>query len=297
MIEWDDSAVYRGRFAPSPTGALHFGSLLAAVGSFVRARQQSGTWLVRIEDIDPPRAVPGSARQILDALDAFGLEPDEPVLWQHRRLDAYSRALDYLEARGLVFPCWCSRSMLGPGAVHRGCVSPPDPTRLPAWRLRVDPGQVVFEDGLQGRIVEDPAATCGDVVLKRADGLFAYQLAVVVDDHAQGITEVVRGADLLDSTPRQILVQRALGLPMLRYLHLPVAVDAHGAKLSKSIGSIPVDSDDPLPALRAVLIALGLPPKAVVASSVRALLARAIAELDLAGLVGRRTIAAPSLSE
>lgn len=293
MIEGDDKRVYRGRFAPSPTGALHFGSLLAAVGSWVRARQRSGAWLVRIEDIDPPREVPGAARAILDALAAFGMVSDEPVWWQHRRGGAYADALDRLKSDGAAFPCWCSRTALGPGSIHRACVAAPDPGREPAWRLRVRPGTVAFDDALQGRVVESPADTCGDVVLRRADGLWAYQLAVVVDDAAQGITEVVRGADLLDSTPRQILVQRALGLPTPGYAHLPVVVDAGGAKLSKSIGSLPVDPADPVPALRAALRLLGLPEAATRDRSVRMLLARAIEEVDLAALAGRRAIAPP----
>lgn len=294
MIEARDALVYRGRFAPSPTGALHFGSLLAALGSFVRARQQGGAWLVRIEDIDPPREVPGAASRILETLAAFGLESDEPVLWQHRRLDVYAEALERLRDAGLAFPCWCSRSALGPGVVHRACVSPPDRTRAPAWRLRVAPGVVAFDDVLQGRIVDEPARSCGDFVLKRADGPFAYQLAVVVDDAAQGITEVVRGADLLDSTARQILLQRALGVPTPRYLHLPIAVDASGAKLAKSAGSIPVDPADPVPALRAALVALGLPAAAADGATVDALLARAIAELDFTRLSGVRAIVAPA---
>jgi glutamyl-Q tRNA(Asp) synthetase len=293
MIERHDSRVYRGRFAPSPTGALHFGSLLAAVGSWVRARQQAGIWLVRIEDLDPPREVPGAARAMLAALAAFGMESDEPVWWQHARGEAYAAALERLQASGAVFPCWCSRTALGPGAIHTACVAPPDPGREPAWRLRVGPGEVVFEDRLQGRVVDAPAETCGDVVLRRGDGLWAYQLAVVVDDAAQGITEVVRGADLLDSTSRQILVQRALGLPTPAYLHLPVVVDAGGAKLSKSLGSLAVDPAEPLPALRATLRLLGMPDAATRDTSIARLLARAIAELDFGALAGRRTVPAP----
>jgi glutamyl-Q tRNA(Asp) synthetase len=295
MIEGHDRRVYRGRFAPSPTGALHFGSLVAAVGSYVRARQQSGRWLVRIEDIDPPREVPGSARSILDALAAFGLEPDEPVLWQHARVEAYAVALERLRAGGRAFPCWCSRTALGPTGVHRACVSAPDPSRPPAWRFRVEPGTIGFDDVIHGPVRDEPARTSGDFVLRRADGLWAYQLAVVVDDAFQGITEVVRGADLLDSTARQILLQRALGLETPGYLHLPLVVDADGAKLSKSLGSLPVDARDPLPALRAALVALGADPAAVASGPVHVLLSRAIAGIDLARLAGRRSIAAPSL--
>jgi glutamyl-Q tRNA(Asp) synthetase len=295
MIDGDDNRVYRGRFAPSPTGALHFGSLLTAVGSWIRARQQAGTWLVRIEDLDPPREEPGAARRILSTLAAFGLESDEAVMWQRERDAISAAALDRLRCEGRVFPCWCTRAALASSGIHRTCFSAPDPLRAPAWRLRVEPGAVGFGDRLQGHIVEEPATTCGDIVLKRADGLWAYQLAVVVDDDAQGITEVVRGADLLDSTARQLLVQRALGLAAPGYLHLPVVVDASGAKLSKSVRSIPVDPDDPLPALRAALLALGLPPGAGNVGSVPGLLARAVAELDLSQLAGRRTIPAPPI--
>jgi glutamyl-Q tRNA(Asp) synthetase len=294
MIDGLYGHVYRGRFAPSPTGPLHFGSLLTAVGSWVRARQNAGVWLVRIEDIDPPREAPGAARRILAALAAFGMESDEPVWWQHDRGAAYADALAKLAASGAAFPCWCSRTALGSGAVHRHCVSAPDPSRAPAWRLRIGPGEVRFEDRLQGLMVDNPEETCGDVVLKRADGYWAYQLAVVVDDAAQGITEVVRGADLIDSTARQILLQRALGLPTPAYMHLPVAVDASGAKLSKSAGSLAIDPGEPLPVLRAALRLLGLAEEATRETSVSRLLLRAVAELDFAALAGRRTVAAPS---
>ena len=293
MIEGHHGRVYRGRFAPSPTGPLHIGSLLAAVGSWVRARQNAGIWLVRIEDIDPPREVPGAAHGILAALAAFGMESDEPVWWQHDRDAAYAEGLAKLAAAGAAFPCWCSRTALGTGAVHRHCVAAPDPSRPPAWRLRIGPGEVRFEDRLQGLVVETPGETCGDVVLKRGDGLWAYQFAVVVDDAAQGITEVVRGADLVDSTARQILLQRALGLPTPAYMHLPVAVDASGAKLSKSAGSLAVDPGEPLPALRAALRLLGLADAATRETSVARLLLRAVADLDLSALAGRRTVAAP----
>lgn len=238
MIEGDDKRVYRGRFAPSPTGALHFGSLLAAVGSWVRARQRSGAWLVRIEDIDPPREVPGAARAILDALAAFGMVSDEPVWWQHRRGGAYADALDRLKSDGAAFPCWCSRTALGPGSIHRACVAAPDPGREPAWRLRVRPGTVAFDDALQGRVVESPADTCGDVVLRRADGLWAYQLAVVVDDAAQGIDQVVRGDDLLTSAPRQAYLAALLGLPVPTYAHVPLALNVHGKRLAKRDGAV-----------------------------------------------------------
>lgn len=259
-----DAAQYRGRFAPSPTGPLHAGSLLAAFGSWLLARHAGGTWLVRVEDLDPPREVPGSAEGQLAALAAFGLHSDEPVLWQSRRGAHYQAALDRLLADGRAFVCHCSRSDLAAsGGIHRHCIAQA-PRPDPAIRLRVPDGSVVaFDDGLAGRIEQDVAAEVGDFVLKRADGFWAYQLAVVVDDAEQGITDVVRGADLLDSTPRQILLQQALGLPTPRYLHLPLVLDEHGDKLSKSSAALPVDAADPLPALRRAWQALGQDPAAL----------------------------------
>lgn len=264
MTDAPPVAAHRGRFAPSPTGPLHFGSLLAALGSWLLARHAGGEWLVRVEDLDPPREVPGAATAQLRALAGFGLESDGPVLWQSTRGEAYQAALDRLLASGRAFACHCSRAALaGDGGTHRHCLpgaARPDP----AIRLRVPEGATVaFEDAIQGRFEQDVAASVGDFVLRRADGPWAYQLAVVVDDAAQGITDVVRGADLLDSTPRQILLQRALGLPTPRYAHLPLALDAEGRKLSKSLAALPVDAADPLPALHAAWAALGQRPAAV----------------------------------
>jgi glutamyl-Q tRNA(Asp) synthetase len=226
---------YRGRFAPSPTGPLHFGSLLAAFGSWLLARHAGGEWWVRMEDLDPPREVAGAAQRQLDTLQAFGLHSDAAVEWQGRRSALYQIALQRLLEQDKAFECHCSRSeLVAVGGIHRACVANtrrPDP----AVRLRVAEGTVVtFEDQLQGSFSQDVAGEVGDFVLKRADGLWAYQLAVVVDDAAQGMTDIVRGADLLDSTPRQILLQRALGLPTPRYFHLPLVTDGNGHKLSKS---------------------------------------------------------------
>jgi glutamyl-Q tRNA(Asp) synthetase len=277
---------YRGRFAPSPTGPLHFGSLLAALGSWLLARHAGGEWLVRVEDLDPPREVPGAAADQLRALAGFGLEPDQPVLWQSTRGEAYQAALDRLLASGRAFACHCSRTALAAdGGIHRHCV--PGALRPdPAIRLRVPDGATVaFDDAIQGRFEQDVAAAVGDFVLRRADGPWAYQLAVVVDDDAQGITDVVRGADLLDSAPRQILLQRALGLPAPRYAHLPLALDGEGRKLSKSLAALPVDAADPLPALRAAWAALGQPPAAVAgAGAVDAWLRAARAAFDPAAI-------------
>ncbi|WP_425501430.1 tRNA glutamyl-Q(34) synthetase GluQRS [Pseudoxanthomonas yeongjuensis] len=253
--------IYRGRFAPSPTGPLHFGSLLAAFGSWLLARHAGGEWWVRMEDLDPPREVAGAARTQLATLEAFGLHSDAIVEWQSRRSAFYQAALQRLLEQGEAFECHCSRSELAAnGGIHRACVGN---TRRadPAVRLRVAEGTVVtFEDQLQGRFSQDVAGEVGDFVLRRADGLWAYQLAVVVDDAAQGMTDIVRGADLLDSTPRQILLQQALGLPTPRYLHLPLIVDGNGRKLSKSDAALPIDADAPLPALDAAWRALGQDP-------------------------------------
>ncbi len=262
-----DSPSYRGRFAPSPTGPLHLGSLVAALGSWLLARHAHGDWWVRMEDLDPPREVGGAAAQQLAVLDAFGLRSDNEVEWQSRRSSFYQHALDRLLSEGKAFACHCSRSDLAAddGIHHRctGKVQRPNP----AIRLRVPQGTTIsFEDGLQGAITQDVWREVGDFVLKRADGLWAYQLAVVVDDAAQGMTDIVRGADLLDSTPRQILLQQALGLPTPRYLHLPLVVDANGQKLSKSSEAPAVDAGDPLPALHAAWIALGQSGAAIGAS-------------------------------
>jgi glutamyl-Q tRNA(Asp) synthetase len=274
---------YLGRFAPSPTGPLHLGSLLAAFGSWLLARHAGGEWHVRMEDLDPPREPPGTAERQLRTLDAFGLRADGPVVFQSTRAAAYRAALDRLLAAGLAFECWCSRADLAPhGGLHHACVSGPQPGRKPAVRLRIAPGTVVdFDDAIRGRVAQDVGTEVGDVVLLRADGLWAYQLAVVVDDAAQGITDLVRGADLLDSTPRQIVLQRALGLPTPRYAHLPLVVDADGRKLSKSLRALPVDDDDPLPALRFAWAALGQPAAPLRGcASVDALLEAARAAFD-----------------
>ena len=283
----------RGRFAPSPTGPLHFGSLLAAFGSWLMARAHGGQWLVRVEDLDPPREVPGAAEGQLQALSAFGLEPDGPVLWQSTRDAAYQAALDRLLASGAAFACHCSRSDLAAsGGVHRACVAGARRDN-PAIRLRVADGTTIgFDDAIQGRYVQDVAAEVGDFVLRRADGPWAYQLAVVVDDAAQGITDVVRGADLLDSTPRQILVQRALGLPSPAHAHLPLVVDADGNKLSKSLAALPVDPADPLPALRAAWRALGQDPRALAGHGATATLLQAARAAFVPSRIPRGPVAA-----
>ncbi len=297
-------SAYVGRFAPSPTGPLHLGSLLAALGSWLAARSAGGLWRVRIEDVDRAREVPGAAQGQLDTLRAFGLEPDGEVVVQSARGGLYCSALDRLLDAGLAFSCRCSRSDLtASGGIHHRCVPHPS-GHAAALRLRVPAGpgsRIAFVDRLHGPIEQAVDESVGDFVLKRADGCWAYQLAVVVDDAEQGITEVVRGADLLDSTPRQILLQRALGLPTPAYAHLPLVVDGEGRKLSKSLSALPVDARDPLPALHWCWAALGQKPDAIAnAGSPRALLQRAAAEFEFSrvplgrGLaIGQNAVASP----
>jgi glutamyl-Q tRNA(Asp) synthetase len=238
---------YRGRFAPSPSGPLHFGSLIAAIGSFLEARTRGGEWLVRIEDLDPPRERPGAADGILATLERFELHWDGPVLRQSTRTAAYEAALEQLAASGSLRPCLCSRAQLATLAENQrrpageelfhppACIAPvPGPCDVPALRLRAPDRDIEFMDRVQGRQRSNVARTVGDFVLKRRDGLFAYQLAVVVDDGFQGITDIVRGADLLPSTARQVVLQQALRLPPVTYMHLPIAVSNTGIKLSKS---------------------------------------------------------------
>lgn len=249
---------YRGRFAPSPTGALHLGSLVAALGSWVRTRQRNGVWLARVEDIDPPREVPGAASDILRTLSAFGLESDEPVTRQSERADVY-RA-EFARIASHVYPCWCSRTDLDAfvGIHPSTCIAPPNSSRAPAWRVRVPSSPIGFLDQTFGPQAQNLHDEVGDFVVLRTEGWFAYQLAVVVDDDAQHITEIVRGADLLDSTPRQIHLQHLLGYATPAYLHLPIVLGEDGRKLSKQDRARPVDRDDPMPALRAALDFLGI---------------------------------------
>ncbi len=264
---------YRGRFAPTPSGPLHFGSLVAALGSYLDARVHGGTWLLRIEDVDPPRVVAGASDAILRTLEAYGFEWDGTVMWQGRRGDAYRSVLEMLQQSGRVYGCSCSRKQIGEGA-RIGVDGPVYPGRCLgrqvsdglALRLMVPDVRIDFEDRLQGRVGCDVARECGDFVLKRADGVFTYQLAVVVDDAAQDVTHVVRGADLLASTPRQIALQQALGLVTPEYLHLPVVLDSDGCKLSKQTLAAPLNDADPMPVLKQAADFLGLDMEADVAS-------------------------------
>ncbi|MDI6746274.1 MAG: tRNA glutamyl-Q(34) synthetase GluQRS [Rhodocyclaceae bacterium] len=260
-----------GRFAPSPTGPLHFGSLVAALGSCLEARTRGGRWLLRMEDVDTPRSRPGAAASILATLEDCGFEWDGPVMVQSTRTARYREVFDHLLTTDAVYPCGCTRSEIDgtpqakpgiegapvyPGTCRNGL---PPGKAARAWRLRVC-GEVGFSDLVQGRQQQNLPRDVGDCVLLRADGLFAYQLAVVVDDADQGVDHVVRGADLIHSTPRQIYLQRLLGLPTPDYAHLPIAVDAAGNKLSKQTLAVPVDAAHPVPALFAALAFLGQQP-------------------------------------
>ncbi len=251
-----------GRFAPSPTGDLHFGSLVSAVGSYLEARVSGGMWLLRIEDIDPPREVAGSAGRIIDDLHRLGMNPDGPVLYQSSRLGAYQDAVDTLLEAGLAYACACSRKDLSETGKYAGtCRNGIPPGKTPrSIRFRVDAGDYTFYDKLQGTVAGSPAETVGDFIIRRADGLFAYQLAVVVDDQFQGVTQVVRGADLLDSTNRQICLQKAFGFVTPQYMHLPIVISADGKKLSKRVRTDPVNLKEPVSAVGQALQFLGQSP-------------------------------------
>ena len=278
---------YVGRFAPSPTGPLHAGSLVAALASWLDARAHGGRWLLRIEDVDTPRTVVGADRIILQQLRACGLHPDEPPVWQSQRSVLYQAALDQLISNGMAYACSCSRKaieialaarghtrlrhgeLVYPGSCRHGPLHPL--ARAHAWRLRTDTlppphrpspdskPQMTWDDRRLGPQSQDVAREVGDYVLQRADGCWTYQLAVVVDDAAQGISHVVRGQDLADNTARQIWLQRWLGLPTPRYLHTPLVLGTDGAKLSKQNGAQPLDLSDPLQALNTAAAALGWP--------------------------------------
>ena len=253
---------YVGRFAPSPTGDLHLGSLYTAAASFLDARANGGSWLVRVEDLDGPRVVPGSADAILRTLNRFGLEWDGEVVHQSDRGDRYAAALDHLRAHGLTFQCSCSRLQLAdderyPGHCRNGPLKPGTPC---ATRVRVDDATVQFTDRIQGTFRQNVAAAVGDMLVRRRDQLFAYVLAVVVDDAAQDVTHVVRGADLLDNTPRQIYLQRLLGLKPPDYAHAPLLTEPDGKKLAKSSRSVQLDANTPLPLIIKVFDLLNLSP-------------------------------------
>ena len=248
-----------GRFAPSPTGELHFGSLVAAVASYLQAKKNGGKWLLRVEDIDPPREVAGSAQRIIQDLSRLGMNADEPVLFQSQRIQAYENACEQLIRSGQAYWCGCSRKDLPPSGIYPGtCRDGIARGKKPrAIRIKVDDATVRFQDAVQGGFIDELRSTVGDFVIRRADGMYAYQLAVVIDDAFQEVTEIVRGADLLDSTARQIFLQNCLELPVPEYAHVPVALQQDGSKLSKSSQSDPIRCEAPATALRMALAFLG----------------------------------------
>lgn len=291
------AAAYRGRFAPSPTGLLHQGSLLAAVASWLDARAHRGTWLIRMEDLDGPRVVPGAADAILHTLAGFGLESDEPVLAQSTRGDAYREALTGLASRGLAYRCRCSRSEIhGPydGRCRDLGITDPDS----AWRLRLpDNATIAFDDLIQGH-QQSPASSLGDPVLLRRDGIAAYQLAVVVDDAYQQITRVVRGADLLESTAWQVALAHSLQLPVPAYAHVPVLTEPDGTKLAKSRRSVPLAGSAPGPVLIDTLALLGLPANSELkAAPVSDILHWAVQHWNPKSMAGLRTLPLPFESQ
>lgn len=252
---------YRGRFAPSPTGPLHFGSLITAIASYCDAKSQQGEWIVRIEDTDIPRIYPGSEDHILKCLEVFELQSDTPIIFQKDRIEIYQSVLEQLHQQQHVYACQCTRKMLGSNHIYQGtCRTLNLPFQDHAIRVKVSNESLCFDDLLQGHQCSDLNADLGDFVLKRRDGIINYQLAVVVDDHLQGITHVLRGADLLDNTERQIYLGRLLGYPELCYMHLPLAMNDRGAKLSKQNHAQPLDITQPSTLLLKACLALGQLP-------------------------------------
>jgi glutamyl-Q tRNA(Asp) synthetase len=260
---------YRGRFAPSPTGALHFGSLIAAVGSYLEAKSHNGEWLVRIENLDKPREIPAASYEILRALEILGMEWDHKVIYQDQRKDTYENILTILNKRGLTYSCTCTRKEIADssitgisGQIYGGTCrnNVRNEGRTGAVRIKTDNNIIEFEDSLHGLISQRLESETGDFILRRSDEIYAYQLAVVADDATQGITNVVRGADLLDSTPRQIYLQRLLGYPTPTYMHLPVAVNNRGEKLSKQTKAALLDVSNPVKQLIEAVNFLGQEP-------------------------------------
>ena len=265
----NSSSIYTGRFAPSPSGPLHFGSLVAALASYLDARANHGRWLVRMEDIDPPREPSGTADQILRTLEAYGLQWDDSVLFQSDRSEAYQAILDNLLSRQLLYPCTCTRKQLADskGVYPSYCR---DNTKLPdspySLRLKCPDKTITFHDLIQGQQTWNLYES-GDFILKRKDQLFAYQLAVSVDDAFQGITHVIRGCDLLDSTPRQLHLQHILGYSHPDYGHIPVITLHDGNKLSKQNHAPAIPLDNPRPSLVQAMKALGMMPEKELSAS------------------------------
>jgi glutamyl-Q tRNA(Asp) synthetase len=274
-----------GRFAPTPSGDLHLGSLYTAAASYLDARAHGGRWLLRIEDLDRPRELAGAADRILRALEMFGFEWDGPVLHQRDRSEQYDAALRSLRERNLTFACCCSRLQLEDEQRYPGtCRSRTAVAGAPAaTRLRIDPGYVSFEDRIQGVYRQEVSAAVGDIILKRRDQIFAYVLAVVVDDASQGVSHIVRGADLLDNTPRQIALQRLLGIAQPNYAHVPVLTEPDDSKLAKSRRSVQLSANSPLPQLLSIFSLLGLaPPDSLRSGAVAEVWRWAIDQWDLA---------------
>jgi len=271
MSDHKTTSSYRGRFAPSPTGPLHFGSLLAAASSYAQARQQQGQWLVRIEDVDLPRCDTSSTTQILKALETYGMHWDEDIIYQSQRNSFYQDALDKLVAQGDIYDCACTRKEINqsaestdtigiyPGTCRNGLAKGKTARSI---RMRTDDNEIVFVDKVQAPLSQRLLKDVGDFIIKRADNLFAYQLAVVVDDEAQSITEIVRGSDMLDSTPRQLFLQQHLSYSTPDYIHIPLAVNNKGQKLSKQNMAPAINLADPRPTLINALEFLNQQPPA-----------------------------------
>ncbi|WP_374664569.1 tRNA glutamyl-Q(34) synthetase GluQRS [Acinetobacter sp.] len=278
--EGDSRMAYVGRFAPSPTGPLHFGSLITAVASYCDARAHQGKWLVRIEDTDIPRIYPGSEAHILRCIDAFQFDPDAGIIFQKDRLDLYEAVIEQLHQQGWVYACQCTRKMLGSNHIYQGtCRDLGLALQDQAIRVKVDAQEICFTDRLQGTHCSNLLQDLGDFVLKRRDGIINYQLAVVVDDYLQGMTHVVRGADLLDNTERQIWLGRLLGYPKLEYMHLPLAMNEQGQKLSKQNMAQALDLTQAPQLLQQALQALHQAP--VDLDAPRIMLQQAIAQWDI----------------
>lgn len=288
---------YVGRFAPTPSGFLHFGSLVAALASYLDARACGGRWLVRMEDLDPPREVPGAQSAILRTLENYGFEWDGELLRQSGRHEAYAEVVERLLQQGLAYACTCSRKELEGQPVYPGtCRNAQHDRHNAAIRIRVPELEYHFIDRLQGEYRQHLGRDVGDFIIQRRDGLYAYQLAVVVDDALQGVTDIVRGADLLDNTPRQLYLQELLGLPQPRYLHIPLLIQPDGHKLGKSFRSPPLPTDQAAPLLCRALRALGQPVLDELAHSLPGdVLAWGIAHWDATLIPHRATLAEAEL--
>lgn len=296
----NNTASYVGRFAPSPSGPLHFGSLVAAAASYLQARRADGRWLLRIEDIDPPREQKGATESILLALELYGLEWDGDIIYQSASRDRHLDAVESLESQQLAYRCGCSRRDLaevpvGPlGTIYPGTCRLGSPQGDSAIRVLTTDQDIAFDDALQGPQLQRLQSESGDFVILRRDGLIAYNLAVAIDDADQGITEIVRGFDLLDSTPRHIYLQQLLGLSMPGYMHIPVVENAAGQKLSKLTGAPALPTREPRPVIIHALQALGQPAEAdLAACSVAEIWRWAISNWNPQALYGRRSITAP----